>query len=156
MTPRELLKRQPEKVLKINTETGVLNGFAYDYVPELTAALAASCLCFNDLKDSDRIEIRVYKDFWSDHRRFWRLASVFFDGKPVMIIQNAGREGDDHHQRYLLDFEAYGAMIAHALSLFPDHVSRTNDHIVTSIDGDIKGLTEFYGKELDGYFSKDW
>lgn len=55
------------------------------------------------LKESAQVEIRLIKHHDFDERRFWRLATVWYKKKPVMVIQNAGREGDDFVRRYITD-----------------------------------------------------
>lgn len=146
MTPRELLAREPET---IGHDFAVLFYGRDILVPELGENPQRFTTTV-----SERIEIRVYKHHtFSCGRRFWRLAAVFFDGEPVMITQNAGREGDDHVHRFIVDAARYGAMVGHLLSLlrevaFDDHRDTTR----ISMDDDVAGLTSFYCGELDGRF----
>lgn len=42
-----------------------------------------------------------------DSRRFWDLSFVYYKDVPIMLIQNAGREGDDHAIRYIFNLEKY-------------------------------------------------
>lgn len=55
-----------------------------------------------------RIIIKVHCHFKRDFRRFWRLSSVWYRDNegilhPFMIVQNAGREGDDDFHRFITD-----------------------------------------------------
>ena len=103
---------------------------------------------------STAVVIKVYKDFNFDGRRFWRLASVWFNGKPVMIMQNAGREGDDWAERFITDHLTFIEMLNHIRGLF--RYETKNDEImedVIDVDEDMgTKLTDFYGNELDGFF----
>jgi len=151
MTPSELLARPVESVEK---DLSVLVGCYYNFVPEATLDMQEFLL-----PEDDRVEIRVFKHFNFDHRRFWRLAAVYLDGEPVMITQNAGREGDDHAHRYVLDEERYRALVGIVASM----PRKPNDHrvdegdrkrtTVASMDEDLGDkLTSFYGDELDRGF----
>lgn len=143
MTPRELYARAP---VSTTSDLGALRGFYYDHVPEVSGDLVAE-------DPAVRVVVRVYKHFDFDHRRFWRLASVWFDGAPVMIVQNAGREGDDHRERFITNSTAYHAMIDHLQTLTkPAH--QTSGGAVVDPDIDVPALDEFYGNKLDGYFEK--
>jgi len=150
MTPNELYKRVPEKiVLAIEPASeffggGYLEGFYYNHVPEIDGQ--------SKYNPSDRIKCYIYKDFDFDGRRFWRLAAIWFDDKPIMIVQNAGREGDDHSERFITNWEGYCEMVQHIMSLrIPDEFEQEN---LVDPDTDIEGLTSFYGNELDGYFTR--
>jgi len=148
MTPRQLLERKPEKTIKLGEDWfQPFSGFGYCFVPELEGQFS-----FGSPSPSDRIEFRIYKDYCFDGRRIWRLVSVYFDGKPAMILQNAGREGDDHRERFILDGEAYYGMVAHLATLFPP--DEQNKPVVVGMDDDIPGLTRFYGNDLDGVFEQ--
>lgn len=100
------------------------------------------------------IQVRVVKEFDFDGRRFWRLATVWFKDKPVMVIQNAGREGDDHEARFITDTESFNNMCRYI-----EMISNKGDEEVVedvySEDQEIGSkLTTFYGNTLDGYFER--
>lgn len=94
-----------------------------------------------------RVEWAILEYHSFDDRRYWRLGTVWFDGWPVMITQNAGREGDDHSERFITDRELYGAMLTylHSLESFD---SEYGDFLDPSEDRD--DLTAFYGASWDG------
>lgn len=170
MTPRELLQRTPESV---TFRLEYLNGCYYSHVPELEDWLQsyqhepASAM-------NTRVESRVYKHFDFDGRRFWRLASVHLDGDPVMITQNAGREGDDWAERIIVAPWLYPEMVAYLHTLAPPPEILAMDgksSRVVSLDDEIKGdgrawltsrgslksqdgLSSFYGESLDGRFER--
>lgn len=146
MKPKELYARAPESV---DHGLGILHGFYYNHVPELEHDILPA------EDPHQRVAVRYYKNFNFDHRRFWALAAVCFDGLPFMIIQNAGREGDDHAERFVTDEGTYWAAMRYlkTIALVPEHhVDRAKD--VVDPDVDIKGLTDFYGNSLDGYFER--
>ncbi len=107
-------------------------------------------------KDTE-IEVRVLKEFFFDPRRFWRLASVWFKGEPVMVIQNAGREGDDHAKRFITNREAFDALCKHLNSFIQrtpwDSASIEADTVDETAHLGMT-LTEFYGNELNGHFER--
>lgn len=146
MKPSELYAMEPESEAK-----GIegIKGCSYNHVPE----------CFGDFDSlmysegfCERITQKEIKYFNFDGRRYWRLATVWFDGKPVMVTQNAGREGDDHARRFITDAEAYKDMVQYI-----DHecVKQNLVNIEShDPDADIDGLETFYGNTLRGYFER--
>ena len=86
MKPSELYKMKPEEITK---NIDCLWGCYYSHIPEIEHL-------YIDAEKNERVKIHTYKYFCFDGRRIWHLAAVKFDDKFVMIIQNAGREGDDH------------------------------------------------------------
>ena len=148
MKPKDLYARDD---YELNYDMDLLTPCSGDqtHVPELGDDVIYG---FNEQND---VSFRVYKEFWFDHRRFWRLASVWIGETPVMIIQNAGREGTDFHARYVTDADAYNQLI----TLARKHIkhSGASDDLnadLVSPDDDVKGLTAFYGGELGGNFSR--
>jgi len=106
-------------------------------------------------KDSDRLEIKIHKYFEFDYRpRYWRLMSVWFDGKPIMICQNAGREGDDWEERFITDKQGFIEMVTHIKTLLNTPM---DDKIEDVVDPDAqlgRKLIAFYGNKIDGYFQR--
>jgi len=145
VTPKDLYARAPERV---DHAVGVLIGCYYNHVPEIDDGY----LPHED--PNGRIAIRYYKDFNFDGRRYWRLAAVCFNGLPFMIIQNAGREGDDHHKRFITDLATYHEAVKYILTIanIPDRHQTEKD--VVDPEADIPKLTDFYGNELDGHFER--
>jgi hypothetical protein len=139
----DLYKMNPERVEKC---LGCLKGFYYDHLPEIEGDL------WGLENKNDKVEIKVLKDFDFDGRRLWRLSTVWFDGKPTMIIQNAGREGDDHRERFITDVKEFKNMISYINSLIEEDTC--DDVCFTNPDDKIKCLTSFYGNELFGVFER--
>lgn len=97
------------------------------------------------LPDQARVELRYYANVCFDGRRTWELFSVWFDGKPVMLCQNAGREGDDHAVHFITDSAAYKAMVIYIRSLVEPEEPCQN---VFDEDCCFAAFTEFYGHSL--------
>src|SRR5271156_3201818 len=61
---------------------------------------------------ANRMETRTLVDHDYDGRRGWTLQTVWFDKQPVMVVNSAGRDGDEYHERWITDMAAFGKMIA--------------------------------------------
>ena len=139
MKPSDLYERTPES---IDYNIGTLIGCYYCHIPELRDHEYG--FPYADLQK--RVEIRVMQHVNWDFRRYWRLATVWFDSEPVMVIQNAGREGDDHAQRFVTHEATYRAMISYLLSLVDFTPTSLCD--VVGVDDEIQGLDHFYSHQL--------
>lgn len=141
MKPIELYEMAPERV---DLDVTVLFGCYFCHVPEIQHLDL-------DTARNKRVEIRYLKDFAFDGRRIWRLATVWLDGGPVMVIQNAGREGDDFSRRIVTDEGLYVQMVKYLASL----VSVTEKLEKTEMAGmgdEVVGLTWFHGHGLTDPF----
>lgn len=97
-----------------------------------------------------RLEVKTVKYVNFDGRRYWKLATVWLDGKPVMITQNAGREGDDCCRRFITDLELFKELLAYVISLLPkrlDYEQAEKDCVAPEAPRD--DLTCFYGHKLE-------
>lgn len=126
-------------------ELGDLKGFYYDHLPEIEESLWG-------VKDNCKVEIKTIKDFDFDGRRCWTLRTIWFESSPVMIIQNAGREGDDHRERFITNHELYKNMIKYIKSLINQEDFSSDCVINDSEDRD--DLISFYGKNLNDQFER--
>lgn len=91
-------------------EIGSLWGRYYNHVPEIEDYYAHR-INFESIKNEKRIVRRILKHVNYDARRYWEIATVWFDGNPVMVTKNASREGDDNYGRYVTDLNVYGDMV---------------------------------------------
>jgi len=146
MKPSELYQRKPEK---IDNNINVLHGCYFNHVPEIELF---SEPCYMEPIKNSRITIHYYKDWCYDGRRTWMLAAIKFDDKFVMIIQNAGREGDDHEARFITDKPLYDEMVSYIRTLVRPLIEDRSLGEVVDVDTDIKNLTKFYNGDLDGLF----
>jgi hypothetical protein len=96
------------------------------------------------------LKIKVIKDHCYDGRRTWTLKTVWYEEKPFMIVQNAGREGEDYQDRFITDVPLYRK----AVSALLDLVSKEDDIMVDVIDLDEErsDLDSFYSQSLDDTF----
>lgn len=141
MTPNELYARTPAEVVK--DDLSWLKGCYYDHLPEVNAwGFELIPIVEGPLKG--RFELRFYRRYTSDGRRVWWLYAFFFDGQPVMVLQNAGREGDDHHRRIVTDPH----QLARAVTLLRTFLPAIEASEVVDPDSPVKGLDEFYGDSL--------
>lgn len=94
----------------------------------------------------DRIKVKYIKDICYDGRRVWILATVWFDEKPVMIVQNAGREGRDFEARFITDAPLYKQMLQFIESLI--ELEEPLEDVIDPNE-DRKDLTFFYCDSLE-------
>jgi len=140
VTPSQLYARDPERR---SHEVGRLNGCYYHHIPEL----GDDALPSED--PGRRVELRFYKD-WCFDSWIWALASVWLDGTPFMIVQNAGPEGEHYSERFVTDGVTYTEAVKYLKSICL--VSAQTVTRVVSPDDEIDDLTEFYGNRLGGHF----
>jgi len=144
MKPSDIYARAP---VEVSRNVDSLIGFYYDHIPEAQCPLG-----FRDLAQQ-RVEIRYYRNHSFDGRRVWILASVWFDDAPVMVIQNAGREGDDHHAKFVTDLARYREMIGYLRHCIVDHEMQRHEEWPEAVAADSdQPLDSFYGNSLDGHF----
>lgn len=93
---------------------GVLNYHWFPEVQELEWKL--NCEVEALLEKDGRIEVRQLVHVQVDGSRYLCMQTVWFDGKPVMITQDAGRSGDDHHRRWITDRNTFMSMCQHLRS----------------------------------------
>lgn len=94
-----------------------------------------------------RFETREVGYHQADHRRFAFMGTLWFDGHPVVIVQNGGREGDDHKARWITDRERFFALCAYLQSkLEPDVADQDIYDPETAVYED--DLLCFYGQDF--------
>jgi hypothetical protein len=140
MKPIELYNIKP---MSVTTDLNILHGCTYNHIPEI---IINNVLDEEIIKKNDKISIKIYKNLSIDERRFWLLASVWFEDKPVMIIQNAGREGDDHKERFITDEKLYIKMINYIKIIIPLNINDIKD--IVNDNDEIEDLISFYGECL--------
>lgn len=145
ISPNELYNRMPEDSY---FGCDYFIGCYYNHVPELE--IHEHELDYDSIQKDELLMIKVYKHFDFDGRRFWRLASVWFDNTPIMILRNAGREGDDHADRFITDEYGYRKMVEYLFT----KVRKQEIPDVVDPNEPIKDLTAFYGNNLTGRFER--
>lgn len=144
MTANQIYELTP---IKIEKNTYSLNRFCDFHIPELNS------LSINN-KMNEHVEIKFYADYSFDVRRYWELTSIWYKNKPVMIAQNAGREGSDHIRRFITDSKAYFEMVDYLSTLCKNYNAYANQ--IINGDKDINELTEFYSNSLEDFYDKDF
>lgn len=142
MKPIDLYKREPIKTEPLSE----FLSFRYDKINAF----------FPDLEEGDeynyshRATIHYYKDYCFDGRRGWVLASISFEGDPVMVVQMAGRENEDHLKCFITNEPMYNSLVQYMKTLAVV-IPETNPNVVNAND-DIEDLTKFYSVDLDDDF----
>jgi hypothetical protein len=160
VTPEELYKISLNSDIEPIYDLSYLapEGSYFNHIRELDPELIRST--GDELTHTTRnhyVKIYLLKNFNFDGRRFWRLGTVFFMDNPVMIIQNAGREGDDHRQVYITNFGTYRDMVEYIYRISrpkrPEFYEQNDEYrSIVKSDENIADLIEFYGNKLGGYF----
>ena len=134
MTPRQLLALKPERVSHdLYSALNHTEADHYDIEPET----------------DERIEVREYKHVDFDGTRNWWLGSVWFDGRPVLIFQEAGRSRSDHYEKWIVDPDAYWDLVKYSYTL-PRTEDAHHNQFATDLDKEMGDeLTSFYGCTLE-------
>lgn len=100
------------------------------------------------IEDGKLFETRMLVSHSFDGRRTWELATVWFDGRPVMVVNSSGRDGDEYHERWITDGEQYGKLVTW-LNTFTEHGEVTG---YVKPDTVIPAMTEFYGSTIHDFY----
>lgn len=133
-----------------------LKGCYYSHIPEIDDQIWYAVVGGGFLGDfeggdrcaaPDRITIKEHGFYTYDGCRIWRVSTVWLDGKPVMITRNAGREGDDFYDRFIVDDALYRELIAEIFrhAQFEGDIEKSDR---VSMDEDIGPVFQFYGKRI--------
>ena len=134
MKPNDLYKMTPERVIR-NVDD--MEYYISRHISEVDMF---------DIEDdviSDRLELRIIRDPYIDGNRTWTLSTLWFDNKPVMVLQSAGRAGRDYNKSFVTDLEAYGNVVSYIATL----INATGIYIHDA-DTDYDDLVSFYGNKL--------
>jgi hypothetical protein len=103
---------------------------------------------FGDIPEgaNTRVNARLldYKDF--DGNRIWELMTVWLDDQPFMVVQCAGRSGQDHRVRFITNETLYAQAVEYLRSL--ERVEVMNSDDVIGADEPRADLATFYGRTL--------
>lgn len=130
-----------------------LIGFYYNHIPEL--AYDKYFGGWDKFYESG-LRVKTIAHYGYDSRRYWDLSLVFYKEIPIMLIQNAGREGDDHRSRYIFNVETYKQCIED-LSVVDDddkdinleNINLEETFIVYDLDAENVNYLRFYGNDID-------
>ncbi len=136
--------------------------------------LALDAVRTDTYDDGVAVEIRYFKEHHHDFKRDWVLAAVYVKGKPVAILQCAGRHGGDHTEHYVLDQKGYKRFLAEleladwSFFLYGRYALGTTTRVFEIEMDETLGereltswnscrgnkLTTYYGYTLDGHFDR--
>lgn len=143
MNFKELMDYPVEKVEK---DCNVLFGYYYNHVDGIDRWSLNE-----DFQNQDKIKIHYLKDFCFDGRRVWQLYYVTFEDSLVMFCKNAGREGDDHSGKAVINSDVYIEMLKYIKSF--EKIDFEADY-QSNLEEDASEFISFYGNTLDGYFER--
>ena len=119
-----------------------------DWFPEIAnLEWGLTDLARAELDGEGRFETREIGYHQADYRRFAFLGTLWFDGHPVAIVQNGGREGDDHKARWITDRERFFALCAYLQSKLAPDVAEQDIHDPESVVYE-DDLLCFYGQDF--------
>jgi hypothetical protein len=101
-------------------------------------------------KGHDRIKVKIHAEHWDDHRRFWILFSVWLDDEPVCAGRSAGREGDDHYDRWIVDQPRYFELAGLINAMNPEPLEEDVNCRIVGMDEDLGegDINSWYGRTL--------
>ena len=94
----------------------------------------------------DDFEERVYDHWQYDSSRSRKLSAIFYKGKPVAIMQFAGRKYSDHSKLYITNKEEYAELMAYLQKLM---VIQNDTLDVLDPNERLHYLNHFYGDVTD-------
>ncbi len=110
---------------------------AYDMTTELLETLQAE----------GRLRVVQLAAPYIDGNRVAELHTLWFDNAPFAVVQDAGRSGDDHRQRWVTDATAYAAALQYLLQ----HLvlgARTEDLVSPEAPFYPEEVLNFYGHDF--------
>ena len=133
MTPKEIFELDPIR----SADTYFLEGHFSD---------ALGVWDHDWLESLRRITVDIVADYVCEYHRSWTLSCVRLDGEPVMILQAAGRGGDDYREEYVVD----GAKHKELEDLLRESVDKPGPHVV-GMNEDYSYFTSFYGENMEAH-----
>ena len=120
------------------------HGCYYNHFPELQDGYDIN---YSSIPKDSPLRIVIHGLYNERDGRFWVIWSAWFDGKPFMLMRNAGRDGDDSAARYVTDIDLYYKALIYIKSFTKK--PELDDKIFVDKDLDIPYLTSFYGNTLE-------
>ena len=68
-------------------------------------------------KKHGNVEKKVIKNVRVNYKRSWELSTVWYEKKPVMICQSAGRWRNDHIKKIITNKQLYDRLLVYAQQL---------------------------------------
>lgn len=126
----------------------ILRADWFPEVPDLEQALSSELLEL--LEKEGRFTVERVAEEHHDHRRYAQLHTLCFDGAPIALVQNAGREGDDHRRRLITDAHRF-IELCHYLQTHAVDRERYARIYADTVDAD----TPMYEEEVSAFYGTD-
>ena len=99
------------------------------------------------------VERKAFLDL-DNYRTYAAVDVVSFEGKPIGLVRHAGKDGDDHRDRFVTDEDGYNRAYRHVMRWFREPFYAENR---TFPDADVEDLERFYGRLIgaDGSLARD-
>ncbi len=110
---------------------------AYDITTEVLETLQAE----------GRLRVVELAAPYIDGNRVAELRTLWFDGAPFAVVQDAGRGGDDHRRRWVTDAKAYAAALQYLLQHLVLN-ARTEDLVNPEAPFYPEEVLNFYGHDF--------
>jgi hypothetical protein len=163
MTPKELYDLPLDKVVVSKSIAELLlSGHSHGHLDALDVSddFDFSTFVYRDnemvnLPDDPHVEVRIIEHCREDYKRYWRTATVWMNSSPVMVVQNAGRYGDDWKRKWVTDKELYFKLCLYLRSCvlllcipkINPHLAGVDDWIADPHEP-VAQLDEYYGHRL--------
>ncbi len=99
-----------------------------------------------NFKDENNTRIELKEHFFCSYEDdldyISKISSLWFDGHPVMVLREAGEDGDGYRDIFVTDAARFGEARAYMLSLDTDNAP------VFNAEEDIPKLDKLYGRSL--------
>lgn len=114
-----------------------------DYDREIAEAIA----------EDGRMAIKTVVFDNIDGDRYAMLCTVWFDSKPTLIVQEAGRSGRDYFNRWVVDLMTYNEMLSYLVTkLTNSREAKFADFVDLDTDVYPEMFLSFYGKNYASNF----
>lgn len=118
------------------------------WLPELSDLIGGyGCSAPAQLVEENRFVIKSLIDERYNGGRYSHMRTIWFDGKPVLIFQEAGRSGQDHFKRWVTDKETYVEVLAYLVEMLTVRPDTFEDRDYVDPESEVypEELLHFYG-----------
>lgn len=118
------------------------------WIPELSNVIGDwDCPLTEGIVEDNRFVIKTLIDETYDGSRYSYMGTIWFDGKPVLIVQEAGRSGRDHFKRWVTDKDTYVEMLAYLVAMLTENPEMAEDEDFVDPEMEVypEELLHFYG-----------
>lgn len=122
------------------------------WIPELPALADASRAACTRLDAERQVEINQVYFSCEDGERTVEMYTVYFEQKPVFIMQQAGRGGCDFDRRFVTDSETYKRLVGYLQSLLAPEINVA--YVDPETDMYIDDILNIYGTDVSHHFGR--